>query len=665
MQRLRRGLFAAVILLAAHQVESVAQKPELTDRNLLTSRYSLSTVESALVAPGTWHPLPTVSERSAWEGIPEAVRTAHIAAAESLLATPWPSLTAGLFLEFARTGNRSNYQRILFSRRERLATMVIAELMENRGRFVDDIVDGVWLISEETYWGVPAHLDLQEAGFGLPDPEEPTVDLFAAETGALLSWTLYFLGDRLEKVSPLVPQRIRSEVRRRILEPLRERDDFWWMGFDPTVINNWTPWVGSNWLAAVLIIETDRHERAYGVHKVLQTLDLFINSYPDDGGCDEGPGYWNRAAGSLFDALEILHSATGGHIAIYDQPLIRDMASFIYRTHVGGPFFINFADASPRAFPDPAVMLLFGQRVEDPRLTGFAAYFSRVEGLGEGMVRDRFGSIMRQVRTILVIDELRSIDPVQPLLGDVWLPDTEIMAARHEEGSVKGFYLAAKAGHNGENHNHNDVGNFIVYESGEPVLIDVGPGTYTRTTFSPDRYTVWNFQSAYHNVPTVNGIMQKDGREFAASDVVQSDSAGRSELRMDLSGAYPDSAGVERWLRSVMLDRGERTITVTDEYVLSSFVAPPQLNLMTALRPEIAEPGRIRLRRPDSGNIVLAFDSAAVSSAIDPIDLNDDQLRNRWGDRVYRLVLTTREKGTAGRVRIILRRETEAKEAPE
>ncbi len=101
------------------------------------------------------------------------------------------------------------------------------------------------------------------------------------------------------------------------------------------------------------------------------------------------------------------------------------------------------------------------------------------------------------------------------------------MAARHpgdggprsSEGSAEGLYLAAQGGHNAESHNHNDVGNFIVYADGEPAIIDVGVETYTAKTFSAQRYEIWTMQSAYHNLPTVNGVMQGAGRQFEARDV--------------------------------------------------------------------------------------------------------------------------------------------------
>ena len=77
------------------------------------------------------------------------------------------------------------------------------------------------------------------------------------------------------------------------------------------------------------------------------------------------------------------------------------------------------------------------------------------------------------------------------------------MAARSKDGSAEGLYLAAQGGHNAESHNHNDVGNFIVYADGQPAIIDVGVETYTAKTFSSQRYEIWTMQSAYHNLPSI------------------------------------------------------------------------------------------------------------------------------------------------------------------
>ncbi|MCU0644427.1 MAG: hypothetical protein MUC94_09200, partial [bacterium] len=284
----------------------------------LSETYPLSALKNILISQQNFHPFPRSDDRASWNALPEQAQQFLIERGERFLNFNYPALPATLFLEFARDGNRENFQKPQRERRDALASLVIAECVEGKSRFLDDIVNGIWTICEESYWGVPAHLSMQHRGYGLPDPSEPTVDLFVAETGNLLAWAIYLLGEKLDRVSPLVSERVQIELEKRILDPCFTRNDFWWMGFRPDVtINNWNPWVNSNWLTVVLLNEKNESRRIESVSKIMQSLDVFINSYPEDGGCDEGPGYWNRAAASLFDCLELLYSATNGRINIY------------------------------------------------------------------------------------------------------------------------------------------------------------------------------------------------------------------------------------------------------------------------------------------------------------------------------------------------------------
>ena len=113
---------------------------------------------------GQWHPWPTWSERARWESLPEPVRKDLIANGEQYLRYQWPGLPATLFLEYARNGNRSRYEHECFARRNALTDLIVAECVEGKGRFLDDIVNGVWAICEESFWGVPAHVGAQKAG---------------------------------------------------------------------------------------------------------------------------------------------------------------------------------------------------------------------------------------------------------------------------------------------------------------------------------------------------------------------------------------------------------------------------------------------------------------------------------------------------------------------
>src|ERR1041385_1929386 len=208
-------------------VVSVTQGP----RNLLTGGRSEQALAAALLPAARWHPYPTIRDRADWEAVPQEIRASFIRQAQQYLGTTWERIPATVTLQYIRDGNRSHYDAMNTRQREKLATLVMAEVFENQGRFLDDIANGIWAISEQTFGGSTAPRAMQRAGSGLPDVTEPIVDLFAAETGALLAWTDYLLGERLDTVSPLLRKRIRAEVDRRVLTPALARDDFWWMGF--------------------------------------------------------------------------------------------------------------------------------------------------------------------------------------------------------------------------------------------------------------------------------------------------------------------------------------------------------------------------------------------------------------------------------------------------
>ena len=393
-------------------------------------------------------------------------------------------------------------------------TSFSASCWKAKGRFVDAIADGLWLICEETYWGLPAHVGAQKRGKGLPDVTEPTVDLFAAETGALLAWTDYLLGDRLDAVHPLVRERLRLEVDRRILTPNLERDDFGWMGFTDGRVNNWNPWINSNWLASTLLLERDPERRVRTVRKITRSLDRFIDSYPDDGGCDEGPSYWSRAAASLFETLELLHAATDGRLDVYGEPVVRAMGQYMARAYIAGDYYVNIGDAAARVKVEPEIVFRYGRAVGDQALASFGSLLASRRGPYGPADVSRYGSLARVLPALLRARDVADTAPTEPLDGSVWLPDLQMMAAREKPGSIQGLYVAAWGGHNAQSHNHNDVGNVIVFADGQPLLVDVGVGEYTAKTFGSRRYEIWTMQSSWHTLPAINGVDQAAGSTF-------------------------------------------------------------------------------------------------------------------------------------------------------
>jgi len=628
----RRAFVAASATAATSLSSSSAQSAK---RNLLTSRWTATTTTAALHPRERFHPFPTAAERGAWEALPADARAAFLEAGEKQLSSGWEVLPATLFLEYRRVGNRSRYEGVRNRRRGKLQDLVMAESIEGKGRFADEIANGVWLTCEESFWGVPAHMGAQKAGSGLPDVAEPIVDLFAAETASLLAWTLYLLEPKLAGVSPLIPRRIRLEIERRMLAPCLTRDDFGWMGFHGRPVNNWNPWICSNWLTSALLVEADNQRRQAAVYKNIRCLDNFLNGYHDDGGCDEGPSYWGRAGASLFDCLELLYAATGGVLNVYQAPLVREIGRYICRAHIHNEWYTNFADAPARVFPNGDLVYRFGKRVEDENMMALGA-FAAFHRDKRGLPGDSLG---RQLPALFNLAALRQAPRSQPLLRDAWLPGIQVMAARLKQGSAEGLYLAAQGGHNAESHNHNDVGNFMVYANGRPAIIDVGVETYTAKTFSSQRYEIWTMQSAYHNCPTIDGVMQAPGRQYAASDVAYRADDRRADFRLNLAGAYPPQANLESWRRTLRLDRTRNEIELVDEYSLKKPAKQITLTLMTPCAVTQEGPGRLSLAVAAGTSVRVVYDAAVFKPAVEEIRIEDGRLRSAWGERVYRILL--------------------------
>jgi hypothetical protein len=626
----RRALLAGSALAAAAPLPAAPQRTPTTPRNLLGSSWTPETVAAALSPRELFRPFAIASDRAAWTALPADAAAALVQNGERQMKSPWEILPATLFLEFKRNGNRSRFEAVRTRRRNKLQDLVIAECLEAKGRFLDEIVNGIWLIAEETFWGVPAHLGAQKAGTGLPDVSEPIVELFAGETASLLAWTLYLLEPQLRAVSPLIPERIRIEIDRRILTPCMVRDNFGWMGFRGQSLNNWTPWICSNWLTAALLVERDEKRRAAAVHRVIRCLDNFLNQYHDDGGCDEGPGYWGRAGASLFDSLDLLLAASGGKLDGFHHPLIHEIGLYICRAHIAGEWYTNFADAPARVHANGDLIYRFGARLGDDVMRRHGAYAAFLAH-ESGVPGDSLG---RQLPALFNLAELRKAPRAQALLRDAWLPGIQVMTARVAEGSVNGLYLAAQGGHNGESHNHNDVGNFIVVANGKPAIIDVGPEAYTAKTFSANRYEIWTMQSAYHNCPTIDGVMQAAGRQYAATEVVSHADDAAAEFRLNIEHAYSKEANLTSWRRTLRLDRAANEIQLTDEYALRSAAKTITLTLMTPGRPTEEAPGRLLL----SAGVRVHYD-VALRPVVEEIRIEDPHLRDTWGERLFRILL--------------------------
>lgn len=577
-----------------------------------------------------YRPCPPASERAFWQSLPAPVRRRWLAAGEEALAQPIAPLPLTAWLDFVRTGRRTGWEEAYFSRRARLCALVLAECVRQDGRYLDPVLDTLWAVCEESAWQLPAHNSYirDTPQLPLPDTARPVVDLFAAETGALAALVRYLLGEQLEAAAPGIGERLRREVEQRVLLPWRS-GHFWWMGDGEEPMCNWTSWCTQNLLLATFLLPTTQAQRRSAVEQAAYSLDCFLKDYGPDGCCNEGAQYYRHAGLTLWGALEVLSRvAPAAFRPLFREDKIRRIAEYICAVHVEGPYYLNFGDCSPLAGRCGAREFRFGQAVGSPALCALAAEDLRADPDPDRLCSQDGSSrinLWYRLITAFAQEEMEGYTAPAAPLPAVWYPSAGVYAARQG-----GWVLGAKMGSNGDSHNHNDTGSITVYKEGQPFLIDIGVESYTRKTFSPQRYEIWTMQSAWHNLPTFDGVQQAPGAAYAAREV----RTGADFISAELAGAWPPVEGLGSYRRTVSVSGGG--VTLRDETDWPGEVA---LTLMTRERP-VPEPEGLALGT--LGHI--RFDTGAAAAAVELVTVTDPRLRTAWPETIYRITLRFRQQ---------------------
>jgi Heparinase II/III-like protein len=636
---------------------------------------SASLARSLLDAPGRMTVRPA-TERRLWDAVaPAAIATiAEEASAEK--GSPWPQPLVSHYARYFRDGNRTAYEGLVGARQQRLTRAVVMACLsateqprlpepESGPGWLDEVIDGAYLLCEQSSWSWAAHDDVSDRrGHVVPDRRSPYLDLGAGEVAAQLAWLDHVLGAELDRYAPGLRERVRNEVLERVIRPFLDRDDWHWLGLSGHV-HNWNPWIHSNVLAAAIFLIDDPRLRADTVALAIEGLDRFMASIPGDGAIDEGFAYWWNGAGRAMEALALLDEATGG--ALHgDLPVVRELLAFPHRMHLGHQWFLNVADGPARA----------AAHLPWDMVHRWAVRLGDVDAarLAESLMPagpDAAGGLGRTLHALAAPAGDSPTPATPPLPGLTYLDSVQIMVARESPGSMAGLVLAAKGGHNGENHNHRDVGSVVVAVDGVPLLVDAGQPTYTAQTFGPDRYNIRAMQSGWHSVPAPFGQEQRTGAEFAAR-VERTPSPGNPLLALELSGAYGLGLG-SSWTRTAALDRGNARAVIEDRWALtpaapaaSPDTAPPDtappahpetldspdvdihyllagsvhlgpLGAATAHPEGIPSASGPAGSAPAGRGARLRWNPAVVGVQVDEWTLDDPLLSSVWGARLTRL----------------------------
>jgi len=572
--------------------------------------------------------LPPAGERL-WTDLPPAAAEKVRREGESAFKAPHPELPITLYADFNRTGNRTRFEKSYFARRSNLIHLVKAYCLAPDDAYLDRIIDYLDAICGEWSWVVPAHNWPHDNSF---PPLEPTsVDLFAANTSALLALTVHMLKEPLEREFSLLIEKVKTECRRRCLDPFREIDDHWWMGFledsQKRHLNNWNPWITDNYLHTLFLIEEEETLLKRSVSRAAAVLNNYLNALPADGGCDEGPSYWDHAVGSLFDCLDILNKAGGGKTGLLTDEFLKRAGSYIYRMHILDDYFINYADCVGRLNPMPeGLMFRMGETTGDEKMKALATTFHRWAEDDSFPELDAF-SPQRQIRDLTI--SWPEETPSGKTLSRDHFPQIQVGIVRTPR-----YTFSCKGGNNDESHNHNDAGQFILYGKEGPFLVDPGVGDYTRETFNERRYSIWTMQSSWHNLPRINGCDQSPGGEYRCSRFDFTDEG----CHLDLTKAYPGEARLISWQR--FFTWTDESLTLRDAWLFHEKGREIIWNLLSLDEPRI-EKGRVRITNGAGEELTITVKGIIPSweKEYRPFPEGDKKQRAWKRDGIWRLKL--------------------------
>lgn len=608
-------------------------------------------IEDHLIPFDSYKPWPACNDREAWRAIDEDFKDIYLNAAENEIKNKFKTVSAGLLLKTGKTDVVTEYNQIRSANNKILFTLTIAECIENKGRFMRHLLDGVSNMLDEATWHLPCPTAMYKRFPAvMVDVTDPLIELSSSSMVYNLAVIYYLLKHKFDALDINIGKRIYQEVDRKIFAPFLNRTDYWWMAYERHYhnkmgvlysINNFTTHCTNYVLEAFLLLEKDSRRRAAAIEKTMQVLDNYLNYIADDGWCDEGNGYWFMSYGALNKVLEKIKTATGGYVDIFNDEKIYNMGQYMCNAHIGNGYFVNFADSHPINKLLSSKVIEYAVNTGNDDLMKLALEETDSDEF-KNFIKDRPVGFETSLFLLFSYDKIKneyisSIKQELHLASEYYYSDSQVLVAREKTNSYSGFYLACKGGHNDENHNHNDAGNFIVYRDAKPILVDSGVEAYIPDTFNKNRYKLWTMQSKYHNLPTFNGVMQKETRRYKAKNVKYASSDNVLIMSMSLKDAYEQDSRIVKFERTVSYDRNSNQIVCSEDIEMLTETKDIEFSFMTPCRTK-TEGDSVIFYSEGIPVANMLYDTDLMEISEELITFRDEKLSGEWNNYLKRLI---------------------------
>ncbi len=611
-------------------------------QSMLTQECNVDNIPQIFVEGHSWVDFPKYDNRKFWNNVNQSVKANLISRGEEAAKSEPVALTGYDYLLFRQGESYDVVSQKILTKKSRLEDLMMAEIVEGKGRFIEDICSSVWDFCALSHWTGPESHYLQTGKLGLPSLDKQVVDELTGEIAGILSWAYYFFESEFNKVDPNITTWLLTSVRTKFLNPNESKTDFYWMDFYLKGVSYQTPWISYNWLLSELLIEKDNSKRQKSIYKALECLDQFYKKIPSDGACTGGAEIWQYSTAKYFQSLELLEMVSIGEIDIYSDELLKKMGEYICATHISDNYFFSYSECSPELVLPASLIYRYGEKVDSDMMKGYAAYLAQQQKQKGYPVS---GDLFNKIKYVVDYDKILNIEAKEPLLADYSFNESQIVIARSKEGSKEGFYFGVKGGDNNEFGNQNDAGNFILYANGKPLIVDPGSIEKTAKSIDKNRYSIWANQSAWHNLPTVNGQMQKDGSNFRATGMEHSSNGSQVTVSMNLVYAYDLSAGIDSWTRTYNFNRSSG-LEISDRFSLNKVEGETFVSFIAFSKPQIKKNGLVSFK-VEGQEYEFEYKSSFTLS-VEEINTSESPELKEWGSNLYRLVLKPNSQERSG-----------------
>ncbi len=321
------------------------------------------------------------------------------------------------------------------------------------------------------------------------------------------------------------------------------------------------------------------------IPRFIKSVECYLSGLDDEGCCIEGYGYWGYGFGNFCFFADMLRTYTDGEIDFFKREKVHSVALFQQKIAMNDHQCLAFSDAGIGFEPGAVLSHFLKNEYSDVEIPSIKCsdYPCRI-----------LSSILYQCPEL----EESSFKPKSHnFINAQWF-------VHHGEK----YSLGAKAGHNEETHNHNDVGSFLVSKDNELTFLDPGAGEYTAGYFGHGRYNLFVCSSRGHSVPVINGEYQKTTSQ---KSVVYEQTDKR--FSFDMSQVY--STGLMKGLKR-SFECFDEFFTLSDEYEFLNGVKSVEERFVSLKPIELTADG-VRTGKTELVYDKSLYDEAVVTEIID------------------------------------------------